>query len=124
MEHPASTLAFDRAMSPPDRSSTPAEIVDRAHLDRRAQRAEVEHTNHMMVAVGLYLVGGGVLSSFGQISTTLAAIAVACFMGGVVLQHRAHRRLRAALIERAIANGAPPAEATAAVDASLGERLR
>lgn len=127
MEQSATTLAFERAQ-PPLPSTRPAadalERVEPGDVDRRVQQAEEEHASRMMVAVGCYLVGGGILASFGKISNTLAAIAVACFAAGVVLQQRAYRKLRAALIDRAVARGASRAQARSEVDAALEQRMR
>lgn len=118
--------SFRDALAPSDAAPRRDDAaIDRGarEIDHRVDQAENEHARSMMAAVGLCLVSGGILASYGQIPSALAAVAVICFAAGIVLQHFAHRRLRAALIERSVAKGLPAREARTEVDAVLGRRL-
>lgn len=150
MEQQASTLAFESASRPAPFPHAPADALAEApagrdrslrdaldpsdaneaapragarEIELRVDRAENEHARSMMVAVGLCLASGAILASYGHIPNALAALAVVCFAAGIVLQHLAHRRLRVALIDRAVGKGASPREARSAVDAALDRRL-
>ena len=116
----------EAALPPPGATPEHDEEAPRAgrrDLDRRADQVENEHARSMILAVGLCLVSGGILASYGHVPNTLAALAIALFAAGIVLQHRAHRRLRVALIDRAVRQGVSPREAESRVDAALDRRL-
>jgi hypothetical protein len=123
MDQPASTLAFDTASQPAPRPAPLAAPPAAREIDHRVDEAETEHAGSMVAALGLCLVGGGILASYGHIPSALGALAVLCFAAGIVLQHLSHRKLRAALIERAVAKGASGREARAEAEAALDRRL-
>lgn len=88
-------------------------------IDRRAQRASYGYTGRMMWAACLFLGGGALLASVDRLSPVVVVLAFACLACAVAVQYQGRRRLRAALIERAMARGVPPEAARAEAEASL-----
>lgn len=133
MEHSVTTAAFDQALSRTHERVIAADRIERgapppplgpADTDLSLQQAVEEHSNRMMVANGLYLVGGGLIASIGLHAFGLAAIGCALLATAVVLQREARRKLLAVLVEHARANGASNATARAKAAATLETMLR
>lgn len=91
--------------------------------DSALQRALEDHTNQMMVAAGLFLLGGALLAATVQLAWSFTAIAFALVAAAMVLQVQARQKLRSALIQRAVACGASRADAKAQVDARLKDLM-
>ncbi|MEZ4299961.1 MAG: hypothetical protein R3B70_33745 [Polyangiaceae bacterium] len=147
MEQTATTLTFDRALPGAERPAhrqhrliSMPDLEDERSLDRAAPEpppaptaAELEQRTHdaaqsytgrILWTVALFIAGGALLTSVDRVTPFIGTLALSCLLAAVVVQYLGRRRLREALIARAVAKGVPTRTARSNAEATLDRIAR